>query len=127
MKEDLSKQLLNFVVKHVDSVELIEVLVLLHSQSDRSWSVADVDAVIRSNVRSVQNRLEHLVQLGLASCSEESTYRYSPTTPELESLGGEIVRVYQARRTEFIELIYSKPLKEIMTFAEAFRIRGGKE
>ncbi len=129
MKDRLPKDILNFVIKHIDSVELLEVLVVLHARAGTELTVDAVDSVIRSNSASVLSRLEHLAKLGLAVRSDATspTFTYRPTTPELERLGGELVRIYQARRTEVIELIYSKPMKEILTFAEAFRLRGDKE
>jgi hypothetical protein len=126
MKEGLTKELFTFIVLHVDSVEFLEILTLIHSQPEREWRVADVDAVIRSNTQSLQTRLVYLVELGLASQTTDDppTFRYAPSNEQMRHIGDDLVSAYQTRRVEVTELIYTKPMKEIVNFSNAFKLRG---
>lgn len=127
MKEGLSKELAEFIILHVDSVELLEVLVLLHSQPARSWTIFDLDAVIRSNAASIEIRLIHLSKLGFAMRvgDDPAQYRYHAASPEIGAIANSLVLAYHTRRVEITELIYAQPMKEIVSFSNAFRLRGG--
>ncbi len=127
MPEDFSKSLLAFVVKNIDSVELLDVLALLRSNQEKEWQPEELDSQIRSSLSSIKNRLEYLCELGIASKSQDEPifYRYRPQNEELRSLCEELIMLYQTKRTSITEMIYTKSFREIFSFAEAFRVRKG--
>lgn len=129
MPGDFSKSLLAFVVKNIDSVELLDVLVLLRSDHEKAWLPEELDAHIRSSLPSIKNRLEHLCELGVASKSQEmpATYCYRPQNDELRSLCEDLINLYQSKRTSITEMIYTKSFREIVSFSEAFRVRKGEK
>lgn len=129
MKEYLSKELLNFIVHNVDSVEFLEVLSLFVTHPEMSWTVTEIDDVIRSNSQSIETRLKKLLQLEFIRQSEESPVRYhlKSTNESLTDLAQSLVSAYRNRRVEIAELIYTKRIKEIVSFSDAFNLRGGKK
>lgn len=126
-KESLSKELLEFIVLCIDSVELIEELLLLHANPEQTWALSQLDAHIRSSAASIELRLSRLIQLGLVSKLDEEPvrFKYAPINEQIAKIGSELVSVYQTRRVEVIELIYTKPMKEIISFSSAFILKGG--
>lgn len=118
MSEPLPPDLVQLIVTQIDSVELVDILCLLHSDQIRWFRVEEVNERIRSNIRSVGVRLDRLVALGLASCAD-GCYRCAPSDTATK-----LVETYLARRTTVIELIFSKPNRELASFSAAFKIRG---
>jgi hypothetical protein len=127
LKDGLSKELLELIVLHINSVELLEVLLLLQSNSEQDWTLSDIDDRIRSNSASIVTRLSHLMHLGFVRQVNEdpARYRYMPKDDEMRRIGNELVTAYQTRRVEIIELIYTKPMKEILSFSSSFKFKGG--
>ncbi len=127
MRERLTHELLEFIVLHVNSVELLEVLTLVYSQKERGWTLEELDSIIRSNPASIGGRLTDLISLGLVAerSGQVASFSYSPTSEEMSRIGRDLVSAYQTRRVEIVELIYTKPMKEIVSFSNAFKMRGG--
>lgn len=130
VSEPIQPEVLELICKHVSSIELIEVLRLIHAEPEREWSVDLVNVAIRSSAASIEGRLRELEQLGFVvriSDSPHAMYRYSPKDDETRSLADATLKTYQLRRTEVTELIYTKPMKEILSFSDAFRMRRTKK
>lgn len=116
-----------FLVKNIDSLEELEVLLLLRSDPSRRWSVADVNERIRSSQSSVGNRLKKLMGSGFANSEDNGvTYQYSPRDGSMDARVKQLAEVYRERRMKVIEAIFSKPLREIQSFSDAFKIRSKK-
>jgi hypothetical protein len=117
----------SFIANHVDSLELIDVLLLLKRQRDREWTADEVSQRLYTSPRSAANRLEALRASGICSVAEgaaRASYRYAPSTAGLERAIDDLEPVYATHRTTVIELVFSKPSSSIRTFADAFRVRG---
>ena len=116
-----------FLVKNIDSLEELEVLLLLRSDPSKRWSVTDVNERIRSSSSSVGNRLQKLLGSGFVNSEDNGdTYRYSPRNESMDASVKQLAEVYRERRMKVIEAIFSKPLREIQSFSDAFKIRSKK-
>ena len=80
MGEPLPPELVSFIVQHIDSVEMLEILSLLQADPSRNWHAKTLNTEIRSNIFYLENRLRRLEKLGfIASSGEgERSYRYKP-------------------------------------------------
>ena len=129
-KNDGIDDVRQFIFDRIDSVEQLEVLLLLRRDDEREWHADAVSRELRTNLSSVGKRLEHLAVLGLirlVSAIEPKTYRYDPQTPELARLVDLVDEAYRVRRHLVFELIFS-PAKRARGFADAFRVnKGGKK
>lgn len=123
--EGISEELRRFIAENIDSVELLEVLLLLRSNTKKEWSAENVSREIRSNPTSVYIRLSHLCARGLLSLRELPTplYRYSPRTEELDQTVAGLAKAYAERQTRVIELIYSKQTDALRNFSDAFKLK----
>jgi hypothetical protein len=121
---NLPDEVVQFVAKHIRSLDQLEVLLLVSALPDREWSVAAVDSVIRSNPEAVFGWLDGFVRLGILSHSEETkVYHYQPTTDELSRAIATLGATYKMSRHRVIELIYAEQPSAIKSFSDAFRIR----
>lgn len=117
-----------FLLQCIDSVEQLEVLLLLHRTPDQVWSPEAVAQALYSNTASIARRLAGLDVSGLVASDESRSYRYQPSTAALEDTVTLLAETYRERRVAVITVIASKPMENVRAFSDAFRLRKkGKE
>lgn len=113
-----------FVIKHIDTSEQVEVLLQLHTAPERAWSVDAIYQKVLTSRESVARQLDLLCARGLAEArGEPKVYLYRPQAPELDAAVKGLAGAYRLAPHRIIELIYSKPSSAIRSFADAFRLR----
>ena len=114
-----------FVAQNIDSAELLETLLLVHSDAGRPWTPDEVARSIYTVPASAIRRLEQLVTLRLASSSggADPAYRYAPDSPALAAQVDALAAAYRANRVAVINLIYNRPPDPLRSFADAFKLR----
>lgn len=125
----LSEEVKKFIVEHINSLEQLEILLLLHRHPEKEWTAQNVSRELRLSQPSVATRLADLERRGLLAIRESSDllYRYRPQKPDIEPAVDSLARLYPDYRFTVINLIFSKPLDKIKTFADAFRFREDKD
>jgi predicted transcriptional regulator len=125
-----SEDIFNFVKKHIDSVEQLEILLLFYRNPTKGWTITTVSQEIRTSRTSTQNRLATLSAHGFVAVSgkgedgEEDAYVYQPESEELHQQVTALEQEYKIRRVRVIDAIYTPPAEEkMMNFLDAFRIR----
>lgn len=129
MPVEIPSYVAEFIGNHVDSVELIDVLLLLKRHRGQEWTAEEVSRRLHTSPQSAANRLQALRSSGIAAGEDGApgtTYRYAPRDGTLERAVNGLEEAYGSRRTTVINLIFSKPSEKIRTFADAFRIREDK-
>jgi DNA-binding IclR family transcriptional regulator len=116
-----------FLYQHVESVEQLEVLILLLGHPERGWSPDEVARELYSHPASIARRLAMLLGQGLLREIEPGCYQYAPRTDELHATTLHVAEMYRERRVAVVTLIASKPIENVRAFSDAFRIRGNKE
>ena len=114
-----------FVAQHIDSAELLETLLLVHSGPERQWTPEEVARSIYTVPAGATRRLEQLVQMGLVSSNgaPDPAYRYAPTRPALAAQVDALAAAYRVQRVAVINLIYNAPPDPLRSFADAFKLR----
>jgi DNA-binding MarR family transcriptional regulator len=114
-----------FLAAHIDSVEQLEVLLLLHHAPDQSWTADAVAKVLYSQPASVARRLASLAQHQLLDEKPGSppAYRYAPTPASRDALVRLLAEVYRERRVAVISAIASRPMDNVRAFSDAFLFR----
>ncbi|QRK11939.1 hypothetical protein JQX13_18910 [Archangium violaceum] len=122
---DLPEVVRRLIAENIDSVEQLEILLLLFQHPGRTWTAESVARELRVSSISAGERLEDLTYDGLVVRVEgsEGEYRYGPETPSLDEAVRGLAAAYSERRVTVINLIFSKPVDKIRTFADAFRLR----
>lgn len=123
MAPEIDKSVCEFIREHIGSVIELEGLLLLSRDPSRSWTAAEVARELRITADWTQEFLTKLRTKGLlrerpgrvpAYAFDGSSYAFSQTVSRL-------AQAYARQRISVVELIYSKPDDEILTFADAFK------
>lgn len=126
---NLPDDVARFIVDHIESVEALEALLLLHSAAARAWSAADVARESRTNEWSAQMHLDYLARHGLLQALGGDPPRFQ-AEPRASGAVAQLRRVYQDRRVAVITLIYTKPeeaaVDPVQAFADAFKLKKEK-
>jgi hypothetical protein len=110
--------------RDIDSVEQLEVLLLLHDRPERDWTADEVSAELRTNGLSTAARLDDLTARGLIEeVARPGAFRYGPRTAAQRRAVDGLAREYATRRVTVITLIFAKPIDRVRSFADAFRLR----
>ncbi|MBA3533298.1 MAG: hypothetical protein H0T73_15365 [Ardenticatenales bacterium] len=127
--DDIPELIKSFIATHIQSVEQLEILLLLTENAERDWSAAEVSNSLVIHLESAFVRLKELSGKGLLVSTPEPDprYRFQPSTPEVAKLLHDLADVYKRRRVSVITLIFSKPLDNIRSFADAFKLRKDEE
>jgi predicted transcriptional regulator len=127
-KSGISEEVKKFIFERIDSVELLEVLLLLHRNPNQTWSAVEISEELRTSPRSAEKRLTSLIKSNLIVQTHQSGYyQFSPRLFEDRILIDDLAKTYHERKYTVIELIFSKPIDIIQTFADAFKFKKDKE
>lgn len=116
-----------FLYQNIESVEQLEVLILLLEHPERGWGTDEVVRTLYGHPASIARRLALLLGQGLLREIEPGCYQYAPRTAELHATVLRVAEMYRERRVAVVTLIASKPIENVRAFSDAFRIRRDKE
>ena len=116
-----------FLYHNIDSVEQLEVLLLLRRVPQRGWTAEEVARELYSHPSSILHRMTSLAGRGLLRELEPACYQYAPRSTELHATVTRVAETYRERRVAVITLIASKPIENVRAFSDAFRLRRKKE
>lgn len=106
---------------NIDSVEQLEVLLLLQRTAPRTWNGSQVADELRIAAGSAQGRLQDLARRGFLAADDQSySYRVGPQDGAVRALA----QAYRERRVTVITMIFTRP-DPARALADAFLI-GGK-
>lgn len=111
-----------FVLEHIDSIEQLEILLVLFRQPQREFTPEEVCAELRISAQSCTDRLRDLHGRGLIERSDDGRYQFG-SDPARNRRVWALSQAYLERRVAMINLIFSKPTEKIRTFANAFKFR----
>lgn len=107
-------------------MEQLEILLLLSSQPERDWSPEAVFTTIQSSQASVAQRLQEFLEKGFLTQTDPPLVRYAPKNQALAAAARALAVAYKQKRVKVIELIYRKPVDDVQSFADAFKLRKDK-
>jgi predicted transcriptional regulator len=114
-----------FIYAHIDSIEQLEILLLLRHHADKSWSFKAISDELRSTPDSVATRILPLEKIGIIH-REGDMFRYLPTDSVLKETIDDLEKIYRVRRQKIYELIFSPMKKRVRDFADAFIVNPKK-
>jgi hypothetical protein len=126
MSEDLIPQsVCLFIEKNIDSIAELEALLLIQRDPRKDWAPELLAERLYISLEKTEEAMSRLHSIGLIGVKKGNpvTYRYEPSSPELEQVVGEIVDAYSKYLIPVTNLIHSKPQSRVQQFADAFRLR----
>lgn len=118
---EFSSEFRTFINKNINSVEQIEVLLILRANPERVWTVDEISAIMRSTPNSIRARLRSLAAKKLSAEVSDEGFRYA-ASGRLDAMVEVLAEEYGRRRFSVIELVFSRP-DAARQFADAFRLR----
>lgn len=127
MSDGFPDEVRQFIFESVDSIEQLEIMLLLRSTGERMWTAQEIASKLRTNSASVVKRLAGLKRTGVVSddCATHPSYRYRPVTPEIAAIVDGLADTCKIRPHRVYELIFSS-LKGARKFLDAFTLPGKK-
>ena len=111
------------IVQHIHSVEQLEVLLVFAAAPGRDFGSDDVARELVTSADSVAARIADLAQRGFLRPAGGGRFRYDDGDRQRVAAVSALAETYARRRVSVISLIFSKPSENIVTFADAFRLR----
>lgn len=120
-----SEKLEQFIAAEIQSLEQLEILLLLSGNPHRWWTAQSVYEVIKSSPGSVEDRLLELTGRGFLKVdgNPEKRYQFAPESDLVWTAVSELRDAYKERPVKVVQAIYSKPPDAVQEFAKAFRFR----
>ena len=128
-KQHISKGLREFIREEIQTIFRLEVLLLLHRDQSRSFTVVEVASELGFENDVAQEQLMGLVASNLIvqSHGEEIKFRYRPADVASRSFVDQLAVGYSKQRVPILSAILAEPRDRIRLFAEAFRITRGPD
>lgn len=123
-KQHISQGLKKFIKEKIQTVLRLEVLLLLHHQQTRSFTVAEVANELGFEKEDVNGQLTALETIGVVveSNLDKHKYRYQPVNEALRSMVDQLAMGYSNQRVPILSVILAEHTDRTRLFAEAFRI-----
>jgi hypothetical protein len=117
-------ELRQLVAQRLETMEQVEVLLLLARCAPRVWTAADVAAELRWPQRIAAQCLDDLTRVSLVrrTGSAAGAYEYAPG-PEEQAGVAALMHLYETRPLMLGRLVYHRPQNVARSFADAFRLR----
>jgi hypothetical protein len=124
-EEPIPEIVRRFIIEHINSVESLEILLLLSAGTIREYTAEEVSRTLRTSLESAAARLKELHRSKLLMTVENEgspKYRFDPASPGA-GVVADLEKVYKTRRVSVISFIYSNPTDPLRAFSDAFRLR----
>jgi hypothetical protein len=120
----LTSEVHELIARAIDSVESIEIMMLLRRSPQTFWAAAAVAEQLGIRPEVAAAKLDALQHQNILKKGEVTgAFRYAPAGEELNQHLEELAAEYTDRRTNVINTIYSANLERLRTFSNAFRVK----
>lgn len=119
---DIPKHVRQLILRHIDSVQQVEILSLLGNEPERVWTAPELSRALHIAPDSCARWLDEFAASKLVVRTAQGV-RHADDGPRARS-ADELVECYARRRLAVIDAIYNKPSSAIQSFSDSFRVRG---
>lgn len=112
-----------FVRQCVDSLETLEILLLLQREPAAHWTPVAIDSHFGMKSGLADKRLKTLLKHGLVIKNESGGFRFAPKNEELRAGAALLAVAYADRRSNVVNTIFSENLDRLRAFSDAFKVK----
>jgi hypothetical protein len=125
VSDRLSPDVVQFVNDTADSLERLELLVMLIESPDRWWDAASAAHAVGVDPTTSQRDLEHLATRNLLAVNLGTTvsYRYEPGNATVRTASEAFAAAYRNNPRALYRLVVGRQNRAVRDFADAFRVR----
>ena len=113
---DVPADVQRFLQDHVESLEQLEILVLLQPRIERAWSVLEVADELRIRDSVAEEELRRLRDRGLlvvVGSTSNPSFRYGPRSESLAMMTQRLVETYDAQRVAIMRLMTANAIQRL--------------
>lgn len=123
--DGLPSDVVQFVNDSIDSIEQLELLMMLIDSSHRYWDAASAGRALGVNPGTTQRDLERLATRNLLAVNlgNDVNYRFEPGSPRLRVTSEAFAAAYRNNPRALFRLVAERQTRAVRDFADAFRIR----
>lgn len=127
--DGISAEVKAFIREHIASVEQLEVLLLLFRDPAKEWDAASLSKELYISPESAASRLDdfHARNLAARTGDPAPKYRYKPNGAVADRVIRDLATTYELRRVRVINEIFSNPIDNLRSFADAFKFKKNEE
>ncbi len=122
----MDRDLQQLIESSIDSVWTLEVLLLLHSARERSWTVRGLTDDLRSSELVITQSIAILRTAGLVVEDADGAVRYRPAAQNLDALVARLGEEYRSRPATVRRAIVAPQNTKLQSFSDAFLLRKPK-
>ena len=125
VSDRLASHVVEFVNDSVDSIEQLELLVMLIESPNRWWDAAAAGRALGVDPGRTQRDLERLATRNLLAVrlTNDVSYRFEPGSPSLAARAAAFAAAYRSHARALFRLVSDRQKRAVRDFADAFRIR----
>lgn len=114
----------HFISEYVDTLEKLDLLVLLIHSADRWWDAPSAAEALGTTSGAARQILEHFATQNLLEIrvTGDVRYRFQPGDSQLEAATREFANTYRTNRLGVLRIVTGSR-HDLRDFADAFRIR----
>jgi len=125
MATDFPVEIEQFIAQHIESLAQLETLLSMRREPERTWTCDELSRQLYVTPDVCSGIITDLERRGFVArdAPDSSAFRYQSADASVDGLIDQLANLYHQRRVAVITQIYSKPVKKVQTFADAFRLR----
>ena len=125
MANEFPAEIEQFIAHNIESLAQLELLLHLRANRDRGWTCQELSKKLYVTPDVCSTIIADLERRGfiLRDAADSDLYWYRSGATATDQLIDQLADLYQQRRVAVITQIYSRPVKNVQTFADAFRLR----
>ncbi|HEX3704946.1 MAG TPA: hypothetical protein VHU82_16575 [Vicinamibacterales bacterium] len=122
--DDIPRPVRRFLARCVDTVEQLEIILLLQRHPERSWNALEVGEALGLDHRAVARDLEQLGTRDLLDVrlGADVRYRFSPGAPEAAAAAQRAAEAYRVSRGAVLAFVTAGRYRSLQDFSDAFRL-----
>lgn len=107
---DIPMPVRSFVRENIESVGMLELLLVLEADPEREWSLSELSSELRVHRHGLARHLGHLRARGLVERdgTVEPTFRYAARNPGTRSIVKQLRTAFETRRLRLAALLYGQ-------------------
>jgi DNA-binding IclR family transcriptional regulator len=122
VKQQISEGVKRFIREQIQTVPKLEVLLLLHREQSRPFTLAEVANELGFESDTAREQLTSLERIGLIETNfEKSKFKYHPATKTLGSIVNRLAVAYPKQRVPILSAILAEEPNKVRRFVEAFK------
>jgi hypothetical protein len=122
---ELSGEVTSFITKEIESLDELELLLLLMQASNRWWDAASVAQTLGMPEEAARRTLDRFASRNLLAIrvTGDVRYQFQPGEPGLQRTMAAFAEACRVNRLAVLQLVTGRPQRSLRAFADAFRIR----